>query len=83
MNQDIVLLEIVLDVTVSIFQMRVNVLVFHVFQIDPFVVLYLVSVHFVLNFVVIESPLVNYGENTIDTEVIFERIFQGINTRQI
>ena len=66
MNQDVVFLKIIFYVAMGIFEMRVNVLVFHVFQIDPFMVLYFVGVHFRFNFIVIEGPLVNNGEDAID-----------------
>lgn len=66
------LLQIFLDVAVSLFQMRVDILVFHILKINPLMNLNFMAINFVLDFVMFKCPFVNNGDYTIDTKIVFQ-----------
>ena len=59
MNKHIMILEHVLDICMGKVKVRVNLFVFIVLQVNPFMVLYLDLLNLFFDFIVVKGPLVN------------------------
>lgn len=78
------MLKLILNIGMSFLKQRVNVLIFIVIQIQPFVLLYLNVGEFMLNIIVVVEPSVNDGEHTIDAIVFFDvGSFENINSAEV
>ena len=76
--------KIAFDVGVCLFQVRVDTLVFHVFEVDPFVMLDLMLIDMVLNLTVFKGPLVDDAEHAVDAELLLDGLFlEGCDSTKV
>lgn len=78
------IIQVVFDVAMGFFQEGVNVILFAVSQIYPFVMLDLLSLYIFSHLEIIEMVFVHDGEYTVDAEGVFDfRIFEHIHTAEV
>ena len=80
MHHYIVLLQIIFDVAVNFIKIWVNVLIFPIQHVNPFILLNIVLFYFILHVKHVEFELIDDADDAVYAEVIFDRIFQGINS---
>ena len=75
-HKHVMFFQIIFDVAVSFFQMRVNVLVFQILKINPLMLSDVILSHPFLHIVVFKGPLIDDAQNTIDAMFGFDGFFQ-------
>ena len=83
MHQNIVLLQILFDVAMNLIEIWVDVLIFPIQHVNPFMLLDIVLFYFVLHVKHVEFELIDDADDAVYAEVIFDRIFQGINSWEV
>ena len=71
MHKHIRLLQIGFDITMGVLQVRIDVLVLHIFQINPFVLFNSKVADGILKIIVLKGPLVNDREDTVNALALF------------
>ena len=80
MHQNIVLLQILFDVAMNLIEIRVDVLIFPIQHVNPFVLIDIVLFYFVLHVEHVEFELVDNADYAVYAKVLFDRIFKGIDS---
>ena len=75
MYQNIVLLQILFDVGMNLIEIRVDILIFPIQYINPFVLLDIVLFYFVRHIKHVEFELVDNADHAVYAKVFFDRIF--------